>query len=352
MKKIINSILFVGLLIFTVACDKANPNSKQTEDTKTDNERAFQIRKDSLEKAKQDSIVKFKQDSITEIKDKFVKKEELRIKEGAEYDYWPLKKSDSLSKKFFKTYSKDEIYTIAALNRVDVANLKGRDTIIVPKVIKEDFLDYSPFPYQMEILTDVPKFIVFSYPIQAFAVYENGNLIKWGPTNMGKKATQTPRGLFFTNWRGRKVKSTSNSEWILNWNFNISNHGGVGFHQYALPGYPASHSCLRLLDADAQFLYNWCDQWILKDANTQIAKGTPVIVYGDYAFGKKGVWNDLVKDPNATLITTEQLKEVVEPHIAEIIKQQEIRINYLKNKDTEVKNDSLKTLDKVMSEKQ
>lgn len=345
MKKIINSILFVGLLILTIACEKAIPNSKPAEESKTNNEVTFQIKKDSLEKVKQDSIIKFKQDSIAELKNKFVKKEEQRIKEGEAYDYWPLKVSDSLSKKFYNTYSKAEIYTIAALNRVDVANLKRRDTIIVPKILKEDFLDYSPFPHQMDILSEVSKFVIFSYPIQAFAVYENGNLIKWGPTNMGKKATQTPRGLFFTNWRGRKVKSTSNSEWILNWNFNISNHGGVGFHQYALPGYPASHSCLRLLDADAQFLYNWCNQWILKDANTQIAKGTPVIVYGDYAFGKKGIWNDLVKNPNATLITTEELKKEIESHVPEILKQQNIRLEYLKSKnetlETTVKNDSL-----------
>jgi hypothetical protein len=30
----------------------------------------------------------------------------------------------------------------------------------------------------------------------------------------------------------------------LRWNFNIENKLGVGWH--SLPGYPASHSCLRL----------------------------------------------------------------------------------------------------------
>src|SRR5690606_41381418 len=63
-------------------------------------------------------------------------------------------------------------------------------------------------------------------PVQAFAVYEKGVLMKWGPSNMGKKATQTPRGLFFTNWKGRRVRSTVDEEWILNWNFNIHNTGG------------------------------------------------------------------------------------------------------------------------------
>lgn len=345
MKKIITLLIIISLI--SISCNKTNEDNKNQIDSNdkevTQKEKTINI--DSLNVVKADSISKIKADSILSIKEKVKEKEEFRLKEGAEFMYWPMKVSDSLSKAFYKNYTKEQIYDIAALNRVDVANLKRRDTIIVPKVLKENFIDYTPFPYQMDVLSEVPKFIIFSYPIQAYAVYENGNLIKWGPTNMGKKATQTPRGLFFTNWKGRKVKSTSNDEWILNWNFNISNQGGVGFHQYALPGYPVSHSCLRLLDADAQFLYNWCDQWILKDSKTQIAKGTPVIVYGDYSFGKKGIWNDLVKDPNVTKITTEQLNGVITPHIPEIEKQQQIRLDYLKAKseasETTVKTDSL-----------
>lgn len=342
MKNKFDVFYFLIVCIIITSC-KDNKKQIEIENVDPNTEKAVQINQDSLNEIKADSIARVKADSIQHIKEKNIKKDLHRLKEGETFISWPMKVSDSLSKKFFATYSKKDIYDIAALNRVDVANLKRRDTIIVPKNLKENFIDYSPFPFHLEILDAVPKFIIFSYPIQAFAVYENGNLIKWGPTNMGKKSSQTPRGLFFTNWRGRKVRSTANDEWILNWNFNISNFEGVGFHQYALPGYPASHSCLRLLDADAQFLYNWCDQWILKDANSLHAKGTPVIVYGDYAFGKKGIWNDLVKDPNITLISTEKMNEIIEPHIPEIIKQQEIRVAYLasKNSNTQIQNDSI-----------
>jgi hypothetical protein len=45
----------------------------------------------------------------------------------------------------------------------------------------------------------------------------------------------------------------------LRWNFNIENKLGVGWH--SLPGYPASHSCLRL--EDAKLLYEWADEWQL-----------------------------------------------------------------------------------------
>ena len=63
---------------------------------------------------------------------------------------------------------------------------------------------------------------------------------------MGSKAHQTTRGLHFTNWKGKEIISTVSDEWKLKWNFNIANHEGIGWHQYSMPGYPASHSCLRL----------------------------------------------------------------------------------------------------------
>ena len=84
--------------------------------------------------------------------------------------------------------------------------------------------------------------------------------------------------MYFTNWKAEQTTSTFNDEWDLKWNFNIENKEGIGFHQYALPGYPASHSCLRLKEADAKYLYTFADQWELKGTDDIKAKGTPVIV--------------------------------------------------------------------------
>ena len=254
-----------------------------------------------------------------------------------------IKASDSLTKLFYKTFTKEQQYTIAALNRIDTDHIKGRDTLVVPNEFKAKFMDYTPFPKTLSNATEIPKLIIFSYPIQAYGVYEKGSLVKWGPTNMGKKSAQTPRGLFFTNWKGRKVRSTVDDEWILNWNFNIHNTDGVGWHQYALPGYPASHSCLRLLDADAQWLYTWAEQWVLENKSKVKVKGTPVIVFGEYKFGVKGVWHQLVENPAITNISQNTLEGIVEPYLAEIMNQQAIREAYNEAKGTtSIKNDSLK----------
>ena len=40
-------------------------------------------------------------------------------------------------------------------------------------------------------------------------------------------------------------------EWQLNWYFNFHNFRGLAFHEFDLPGVPASHACVRLLARDA-----------------------------------------------------------------------------------------------------
>ena len=324
------SAIFILLLLVLVACKKEY--TTDDDNVSTDSiSNSFELKKDSLS-VNVDSLATVKKDSIATVQkqelEKNRKTSKFSVYKGETFSYWPIKVSDSLSKLFYKTFTKEQQYTIAALNRIDTDHIKTRDTLIVPNEFKAQFIDYTPFPRLLDNAKEIPKLIIFSYPIQAYGVYENGNLVKWGPTNMGKKSAQTPRGLFFTNWKGRKVKSTVDDEWILNWNFNIHNTDGVGWHQYALPGYPASHSCLRLLDADAQWLYNWADQWVLENKSKVKVKGTPVIVFGDYTFGVKGKWHKLVQNPSITTIFKSELEAIVEPYLAEIYNQQSIRDTY------------------------
>lgn len=166
-----------------------------------------------------------------------------------------------------------------AINRADSSHLVAMDSIIVPDTTDADIAYYLPFPLTVPALKDVNKVVLFSYNTQAFAAYENGEMVYTGPTNMGRKTDMTPTGLFFTNWKAEKTISTFNDEWELKWNFNIANKLGVGWHQYAMPGYPASHSCLRLLEEDAVYLYTWADQWVLNQKEEIKFKGTPVIVF-------------------------------------------------------------------------
>lgn len=236
-----------------------------------------------------------------------------------------IQKNDSALLRFKKTYDAREQQIILALNRIDFNNLQKVDSLLIPDSIWDDFISYTPFPKKVQILDSVDKCIFFSYPLQAFAVYEKGWLMRWGPSSMGSKRHPTPTGLSFANWKKKTHISTVDDEWLLRWNVNIYNHKGIGWHQYNMPGYPASHSCLRLLEADARWLYTWVDNWILQDDDTIRAQGTPVLVSGHYNFDTPAPWWKLRNSPTGNRLSEADLASEIKPHLTEILKQQAIR---------------------------
>ncbi len=211
---------------------------------------------------------------------------------------------------------------ILSVNRTDSAHLHFLDSVIVPDDLSGDRDTYMPFPRRVNSLEDVDKIIFFSYPTQSFGAYEHGYLVQSGPTNMGRKKDPTPTGLFFSNWKAVETTSTFNDEWNLRWNFNVINDEGVGWHQYALPGYPASHSCMRLQENDAKQLYDWADQWKLEGANKILANGTPTIIFGAYDFDGKKPWLQLPNDPHALDIKEGDIDALVKPNLQRILDEQ------------------------------
>jgi hypothetical protein len=216
---------------------------------------------------------------------------------------------------------------VMALNRMDESNLVKADSILIPTDFSGDIAYYMPFPLKVSSLEEINKIILFSYKTQSFAAYENGVLTYVGPTSLGREKDKTPTGLFFTNWKAEQTTSTFNDEWELKWNFNIANKLGIGFHQYELPGYPASHSCLRLLESDAKLLYSWADQWVLENDQKVKLKGTPVIVFGEYDFEGAKPWLQLKENPDALKISESEINDLIEPYLVKIKEAQTKREN-------------------------
>jgi hypothetical protein len=224
---------------------------------------------------------------------------------------------------------------ILALNRIDSKNLRRQDSIVVPDTIVEDSRYYSPFPFEIPEAYDVEKLLLVSQKIQAFAAYEFGNLVKWGPTSTGKKNTPTPNGLFHTNWKAKETISTINDEWLLRWNFNISNFEGVSLHEYEMPGYPASHACARLYARDAEWFYYWAQQWLLaSDGTTLVAYGTPVILFGNYDYSRPKIWRRIVDSPEETIITKEEVSGLMKQYLYQVLKRQDHRKLILAQRDS------------------
>src|SRR5690606_28552869 len=214
MKKI---LLIAVLFTLLFSCKKESPNADDVSiDTgtleKIDTEK---LRIDSLRMVRQDSLAQVRKDSLEQVKKDSLqnliiqkrKQKKYEVFKGESFSYWPIKSSDSLRKLFYNTFSKQQQYTIAALNRIDTDHLKTRDKLMVRNECTEWLIGYTQFTRKIANLNDVAKIVILSYPNHAYGVYENGNLVKWGPTNMRKQSAQTPRGSFFTNWNGRQVTS-------------------------------------------------------------------------------------------------------------------------------------------------
>lgn len=211
------------------------------------------------------------------------------------YRFEPLPKTAAeLSTRF----TPEQIDVLEMLNRRDREHLIRADPpvpgLIVPAEWHSDPLVYSPFPSTWPAAETYPKAIVVHQPMQAFAAYERGRLVRWGPVSTGRKETPTPDGAFNLTWRARSRRSTDNEDWLLEWYFNFVNERGVSFHLFDLPGHPASHACVRLLLRDAQWLYGWGVQWQVDESKrTIVAKGTPVVIHGRYGFGNPAPWLSL-----------------------------------------------------------
>lgn len=231
------------------------------------------------------------------------------------------------AKKWLKEHKPDAylLHLITTINRTDSNHLSKMDSIIIPSDSSANISYYLPFPVTVKTIANIDKVIFFSYPAQTFAAYENGEIVYTGATNMGRKNDQTPTGLFFTNWKAETTTSTFNDEWELKWNFNIANKLGIGWHQYEMPGYPASHSCLRLQEEDARYLYSWADQWVLNKKEEIELKGTPVIVFGSYDFNGPKPWKRLITDPHALDIPETEIERIVSPYLQEITIEQNKR---------------------------
>lgn len=232
-----------------------------------------------------------------------------------------LQAMDSAAFALLDSISRDNIKIILALNRIDEKHLWRQDTLVIPDTFLSALKYYSPFPDNLRPLKAVDKIIFFSYYVQAFAAYRNGELIRWGPVSMGKRSTPTPKGLFYTNWKAKQTRSSVNKEWIMNWYFNIESKRGISSHEYDLPGYPSSHSCIRLNAEDAFFLYHWADPWILEDTSL-VAYGTPVIIFGEYPFGKRRPWHELENNNKALVISADSLFGIMREFLPIILDRQ------------------------------
>jgi hypothetical protein len=166
---------------------------------------------------------------------------------------------------------------VKRINRIGIHLESGMRLAIPRNLSSSSVMDFSPFP--AEISPPGERIVMVSLSEMAWGAYEaNGSLVRWGPASSARgycpdigRGCHTVTGRFAIYQKeGRGCYSTK---------FPVGRggapmpycmffHGGFALHgSYEVPGYNASHGCIRLFVDDAEWL---------NEEFTDI--GTPVIV--------------------------------------------------------------------------
>jgi hypothetical protein len=126
-----------------------------------------------------------------------------------------------------------------------------------------------------------PVAIIVSIPDQRVHVYRNGIRIGVSTCSTGKPGHSTPTGVFTILEKDKNHHSSTYNDAPMP-NMNRLTWSGVALHAGMLPGYPASHGCIRLPVKFSELLFGV----------THV--GTPVILAGSFSDPKEVVHPGMV----------------------------------------------------------
>jgi hypothetical protein len=142
---------------------------------------------------------------------------------------------------------------------------------IAKEAIKEiHMLEPGEFTWHPERSPAGAVAIVVSIPEQLVHVYRNGIRIAVSTCSTGKTGHETPTGVFTVLQKDKDHRSATYNNAPMP-NMNRLTWDGVALHAGNLPGYPASHGCVRLPLAFSEKLW------------TVTHLGTPVIIAGTHS---------------------------------------------------------------------
>jgi hypothetical protein len=134
--------------------------------------------------------------------------------------------------------------------------------------------------------------VVVSLSDQAFAAYSSGHVVLSGPISTGQEGFETPPGEYRVTSKHRDhVSNLYDVEMPFFLRFNGS---ALGMHEGLLPGFPASHGCIRVQRANAEKLFSMADVGthvsIVRDSTEDtfgIPQPPPIIRYYRMVKGKR-----------------------------------------------------------------
>jgi lipoprotein-anchoring transpeptidase ErfK/SrfK len=156
------------------------------------------------------------------------------------------------------------------------------EQIVTPRPVRKkgpvDSLKPGQFVWEKRDVYEGPMKIVAVLDIQRLYVFQNDKLIGFTTISTGKKGKETPSGIFNILQKNIDHKSNLYSNAPMPYMQRLT-WDGIAMHGGHLPGYPASHGCIRLppIFAKALFGVTELDQEVvvLKDIFTPVKRPVP-----------------------------------------------------------------------------
>jgi len=117
-----------------------------------------------------------------------------------------------------------------------------------------DDLQQGEFIWLGDVSRSGPLLMVVSLDEQRAYVYRNGVLIGVSTASTGKKGHETPTGVFTILQKNKEHYSNLYNNAPMPYMQRLT-WGGIALHAGGLPGYPASHGCIRLPSEFARQLF-------------------------------------------------------------------------------------------------
>lgn len=118
---------------------------------------------------------------------------------------------------------------------------------VVGQEVMKEIADLQPgeFTWHPDRQPEGPVAVVVSIPQQLVHVYRNGVRIAVSTCSTGKPGHETPTGVFVVLQKDKHHRSSTYNQAPMP-NMNRLTWSGIALHAGNLPGYPASHGCVRL----------------------------------------------------------------------------------------------------------
>jgi hypothetical protein len=153
---------------------------------------------------------------------------------------------------------------VQRLNRTYNHLWAGKEIVVPRNLVGKTMLDFSPFPLRVEA---GEKQVIVDQDKLAWAAYDiDGRLVKWGPISSGSdkcsdnssRTCRTMTGIFhFFSKENEKCRSNvfpigrggAKMPYCMYFHKGFALHGAQD-----LPGYRASHGCVRMFTQDAEWM--------------------------------------------------------------------------------------------------